>query len=188
MTCPAEDPISEARAQRNMGRLANLNDMLDKTLVLMNGFDPIEVIFKFALLKNGYHDLPDVDSVRARAMESFKEIGRWNGSATELRGVLFMEQRCWRWQGEQPEREDAETIISLFEAIQELIGNGEFAPNTVRPEYDFQGVDADCMGQHVIDIMPKTRKVARIVVVDSSGYVVRCHKNDLLPFTEREAN
>ena len=150
---------------------------------MMNGFDPIEVIFTYSLLKNGYNDFRDVQSMHSGAMEEFRSSGRWNGSAAELRGVLFTEQRCWRWWGESPENEDAEKIISLFEAIQDLIQLGDFAPNSVRPEYDFQGADVVLRGIHVIDITPKTRKVARIIVLESTGEVVRCHKRDLLPFT-----
>ena len=154
--------------------------------MIMNGLDPIEVIFTYSLLKNGYNDFRDVQSMHSGAMEEFRSSGRWNGSAAELRGVLFMEQRSWRWWGESPENEDAEKIISLFEAIQDQIQRGDVAPNSVRPEYDFQGVDAVFRGNHVIDITPKTRKVARIVVLESTGEVLRCPKRDLRSFLERE--
>jgi hypothetical protein len=74
-----------------------------------------ESIAKFALTFDGY-ELPNcADLANARSAKSL----------TELRTVLFFEQRRYRHFGSHPTGEDLEYIRSLVQAIQAKVKDGE---------------------------------------------------------------
>jgi hypothetical protein len=136
----------------------------------------LDLIFKYALCFNGYEafgGLERLGEIANQKLFFFSEHGAWLGSAKELRGCLFFEQRRWMHFGYSPQRDDLNALANLFERIQFLIQQGDLAPN--------DGPEAEVYGcaPVVIDGVPSrllewTRANGLLlkVAIDDSGEVV----------------
>jgi hypothetical protein len=82
----------------------------------------LDSIWHYALTVDGYeftkeHFGRECGDIANERLQKYKETKKWDGSFQELRCCLFFEQRRWRHFGYDPEGEDLEGILLLFNAL-----------------------------------------------------------------------
>lgn len=93
---------------------------------------PLDLILKYARCFDGYHAFGGFELLAELANERhrvFLKLGEWEGTARELRGCLFFEERRWTHFGWSPEGEELKAIELLFQTIQAKVRTGDLAPN-----------------------------------------------------------